>query len=276
MIRIRTISLGQAFIDLNLIFTNRSNIDAGVTHNNFRNDHFMNAFNIVMEVDTHQNFMYLEEIGYSKNKILHLVKSYLHPVGYQEWLEKIKHTTEQYGKVDSDIGMQTTGNSKHGNGPCLFGFSFRSHIEPVLTVYSRSVELPQTYAGDTILVSAMAQQIADIIGVNNIKVVWYIASARIKSRAANFFRLYVYPLEFKYKADEFQKHVDKQWNNILADQDKKVSFSKLVKLQQEYKRVVIDEQPPVNKHGVHGFMERLSGTWNVKEVLEDESGTELD
>jgi hypothetical protein len=264
MIKVKVEDLSEAFVELNLLFTNRTNIDAGVTHNSFRNDHFMNAFNIVMDINQHHHQGHLEEIGYSKNKILHLIKSYLHPEEYQGWLGKIKDTTEQYGKVDSDIGMQTTANSKHGNGPCLFGFSFRSHIEPVLTVYSRSVELPQTYFGDTLLVSAMAQQIADVIGADNIKVVWYIASARIKSRSANFFKLYVYPFAFSYRNEEFQRHVDKQWNNILADQDKQVSFSKLVKLQQEYKRVVIDQQVPDTKNGVYQFMERLSGTWNIK------------
>jgi hypothetical protein len=263
MIRLKCNDLTSAFGDLNLMFTNKAPYGGTITHNSFRNDHFLNAFNIVIETESHHNRMILEDLGYTKGKVLHLIKSYLHPEEYKSWVNQIDDTTKQYGKVDSDIGMQTTGNSKHGNGPCLFGFSFKSHIEPVLTVYSRSVELPQTYGADTMLVSAMASDIAQRIGTDSIKIVWYIASARVKSRAANFFKLYIYPYEFIYRNEEFQQHVTKQWNNILADQDKKVSFSKLVKLQQEYKRVVIDQAPPNTITGVEAFVNRLNSTWNI-------------
>src|SRR5690606_41935660 len=48
-----------------------------VTHNVFRNDHFLNAYNIFLEADSHENGLTLEQMGYSKAKMTHLIKSYL-------------------------------------------------------------------------------------------------------------------------------------------------------------------------------------------------------
>lgn len=264
MIKLTVDNMQEAYTAANFLFTNLSSVDYKPTHNVFRNDHFLNAFNIVIVSRSHKNEIVLEELGYTKSKILHLCKSYLDPVEYTSWIKQIEEVTENYGRVDSDIGLQTTRNSRHSNGPCLFGFSFRSHINPVLTVYSRSIELPQKYGADMLLISAMAQHIADTIGVENIKVIWYISSARIKSRVANFFRLYTYPYtQYTFTNPEFQAHIDKQWNNILADQEKKVTFSKLVKLQEEYKRVVIDEEQPATRSGTQEFLVRLKEGWEV-------------
>lgn len=264
MIKLNVDHMQEAYMAANWLFTNLSPVDYKPSHNVFRNDHFLNAFNIVIDAETHKSSIVLENLGYTKAKILHLCKSYLDPEEYTNWINQIGEVTESYGKVDSDIGLQTTRNSRHSNGPCLFGFSFRSHIEPILTVYSRSIELPQIYGADTLLISAMAEHIAETIGVDNIKVVWYISSARIKSRVANFYRLFTYPYtEYTYANPEFQAHVDKQWNNILANQEKKVTFSKLVKLQEEYKRIVIDGSQPDTKSGVPEFLERLKGGWKV-------------
>lgn len=264
MIKLTVDHMEEAYMAANLLFTNLSPVDYKPSHNVYRNDHFLNAFNIVIDSSSHKNEIVLEELGYTKSKILHLCKSYLDPVEYTDWIKQIGEVTENYGRVDSDIGVQTTRNSRHSNGPCLFGFSFRSHIEPILTVYSRSIELPQIYGADTLLISAMAQHIADTIGVENIKVIWYISSARIKSRVANFFRLYTYPYtQYTFTNPEFQAHVDKQWNNILANQEKKVTFSKLIKLQEEYKRVVIDEEQPATRSGTQEFLVRLKEGWKV-------------
>lgn len=243
MLKITANNMYEAYVRLNLLFTNLSSIYYNPPHNVFGNDHFLNAFNIVMEVDSQYTDLTLESIGYSNQKILHLIKSYLDPQEYQEWIEKIVDTTEKFGKVDSDIGLQTTRNNKHGNGPCLFGFSFRSHITPVLTVYSHSVELPQIFGGDTLLIAAMAQHIAEATGTDTIKIVWYISSARINSRAANFFRLSYYPLEFRYMNDEFEKHVKK--------------------LQQEYGGVVIDQEKPKTQTGVKKFLDQLKRGWKI-------------
>lgn len=267
VLKIEAATLESAYVKTNFLFTNRSPVYYKPSYNSFRNDHYLNAFNIMIESLDSLIDLSLEDIGYTKSKILHLLKSYLDPVKYREWIEKIKDTTETYGRVDSDIGLQTTGNSKHSNGPCLLGFSFRSHSYPVLTVYSRSVELPQAFGADAILISAIAKHISKTIGLSDdqkISVNWYISSARIRSRAANFFRLYTYPyLGYEYQNELFHSHIEKQWDNILADQHKKVSFSKLVKMQQEYKRVVIENREPDTRSGTEAFLKRLEEGWKV-------------
>lgn len=254
----------DVYTKTNMLFTNLSPVDYKPTHNVYRNEHFLNAFDIHIEALDSFTSLTLEEIGYTKVKITHLLKSYLDPVEYNNWMSLIKETTESYGKVDSDIGLQTTRNSKHSNGPCIFGFSYRSHIYPTLTVYSRSVELPQIFGADTLLISAIAQHIAEVADVEGVRINWYISSARIKSRGANFFRLYMYPFtEYRYINEEFHNHVEKQWSNILADQEKKVTFSKLIKLQQEYKRKVIDRKEPETATGVPEFIVKLKEGWKV-------------
>lgn len=261
---IKVDELAQAYHELNLFFTKLTSGDnMTVSHNSFRNDHFLNAFNIVITSLTHHNDLTLEQMSYSKSKITHLLRSYLDPEDFWGWVEQIKAVTEQYEKVDSDIILRTTNNSKHSNGPCLLGISYRSHHTPHLTVYSRSAELPQIFGGDTLLISAIAEIISQQVTQGPIRITWFIASARIKSRSANFYRLLAYPLPIEYLHPEFQKHIDKQWDNILADQSKEVSFSKLVKLQEVYKRVVIEKALPKTETGVPEFIEKMKGGWNI-------------
>lgn len=263
MIHLAVKDMKEAFLQLNFLFTTWSIVNYKPPENKFRNDHYLNAFNILLETDHCDTDLKLEQIGYTRKKVDHLLKSYLDPAEYKHWVDLIKDTTERYSRVDSDIVLTTTKNSKHKNGPCLLGFSFRSHVFPVLTVYSRSVELPQAYAADTILIAAIGEHLKEELGLDNIKVHWYISSARIRSRAANFFRLFVYPLkDFEYLSPEFQKHVEKQWNNILADLEKDVSFSKLVRLQKEYKRIIIERKGPEQYTGTKYFIKRLKeGDW---------------
>src|SRR5690606_37786313 len=154
-------------------------------------------------------------------------------------------------------------NSKHSNGPCLISLSYRSHIEPVLTITSRSAELPQIFGADTLLIAAVAQILKHELGLITLKVQWFISSIRIRSRAANFYRLQVYPQPITYNHPEFHKHVQKQWDKILADQEKKVSFSKLVKLQDVYRKVVIVKEEDEVKTGVPEFISTLRKGWNA-------------
>jgi len=263
MIHLTTRDMKEAFLQLNFLFTTRSTIDYKPSHNKFQNYHFLNAFNILLEADHCDTDLKLEQIGYKRRKANHLLRSYLDPAEYKHWIELIKETTKEYHRVDSDIVLPTTKNSKHKNGPCLLGFSFRSHIFPVLTVYSRSVELPQPCAADTILIAAIGEHIREELDLDTVRVHWYIASARLRSTFANFFRLFVYPFEeFEYLNTEFQKHVEKQWNNILADLEKDVSFSKLVRLRNEYKRIIIERKEPEQYTGTKYFIEKLKvGDW---------------
>lgn len=260
MIHLSLKNMKEAFLQMNFLFTTWSMANYKPTENKFRNDYYLNAFNILMEADHCDTDLKLEQIGYTRRKADHLLRSYLDPAEYKYWMRLIKETTEKYHRVDSDIVLTTTKNSKHKNGPCLLGFSFRSHVFPVLTVYSRSVELPQAYAADTILIAAIGEHLKEELGLDTVKVHWYISSARVRSRAANFFRLFVYPLkDFEYLGSEFQKHVEKQWNNILADLKKDVSFSKLVRLQNEYKRIIIEKKEPEQYTGTNYLVEKLRG-----------------
>jgi len=265
MDHIRTNNLREAFYAMNNFFTHLTNGDSqAVTHNVFRNDHFLNAYNIFLEADSHENGLTLEQMGYSKAKMTHLIKSYLSKEALEDWIKRIQTKLEDLGVIDSDIVMRTTDSSKHSNGPCILAFSFRWRENgiPHLIVTSRSAELPQIFGGDTIFISAIAELIRRRIGFSpQVKVTWFISSARIKSRAANFYRLMIHPMKPVYLNRDFQRHVEKQWSNILADQEKTVSFSKLVKLQKEYKRVVIDKESPVEQTGVEHFIQKLEKGW---------------
>lgn len=263
MIHLIAKDMKEAFLQLNFLFTTRSIVDYKPSPHKFRNDYYLNAFNILLEADRCDTDLKLEQIGYKRRKANHLLRSYLDPSEYKHWIELIKETTEKYRRVDSDIVLTTTKNSKHRKGPCLLGFSFRSHIFPVLTVYSRAVELPQTYAADTILVAAIGEHIKEELDLDTVRVHWYIASAGLRSTSTNFFRLFVYPFqEFEYLNPEFQKHIEEQWNDILAVPEKEVSFSKLIRLKDEYRRVIIEKKEPEQYTGTEYFMERLKkGDW---------------
>jgi hypothetical protein len=258
MIHLTAENLEVAYHKLNQLFTDRSSIVADISANKFRNDVFLNAFDIVIETENHINTMSLESMGYTKSKISHLLRTYLDLDQFWGWIEKIKSTTNDYERVDSDILLRTTDNSKHGNGPCLLGISYRSHRNPNLTVYSRSAELPQIFGGDTLLISAICDIISEELSIiTGIQVTWFISSARIKSRSANYYRLMIHPMRISYRDSEFQRHIEKQWDNILANPDKQVTFSKLVKLQEMYQsRLVHNDYPDSLTYAVD-FIKRL-------------------
>ena len=263
MIHLVAKDMKEAFLQLNFLFTTWSAVNYKPTHSEFQNDHYLNAFNILMEADHCSTDLKLEQMGYTRRETDHLLRSYLDPTDYKHWIELIKDTTEKYSRVDSDIMLTTTKNSKYRQEPRLLGFSFRSHVFPVLTVYSGSVEVSQAYGADTILIAAIGEHIKEELDLDTVTVHWYIPSARISSRAANFFRLFVYPFEeFEYLNTEFQKHVEKQWDNILTGFEKDASFSRLVRLQNGYKKVIIEKKEPEQYTGTKYFIEKLKvGDW---------------
>lgn len=260
MIRIYADNLESAYHQVNQLFTSESGV---TTHNTFRGEHYMNAFDLFIEAAEPGNLMYLEELGYTNRKINHLLRTYLIPEEFWNWIAQIKDVTEKHERVDSDIMLRTSDNSKHSNGPCLISMSYRSHKKPVLTVTSRSAELPQIFGADTLLIAAIGRILVEELGIGELKVQWFISSIRIRSRAANFYRLQVYPYPVTYTHPAFQAHVQRQWDRILSDQDKKVTFSKLVKLQEEFKRVVIDKKNPETLSGVEEFEATIKKGWNT-------------
>lgn len=229
-----------------------ANGEGNMHHNMFRGDHYLNLFDITMVSSSHRcPVMTLEQLAYTPKKANHLLRSYLDPNELHKWLKKIKDTTVNYGQVDSDIILQTKRESKHGNGPCLMGFSYRSRGGPNLTIFSRSAELPQLFGADCLLASALGHMINETLGVDeDIRVVWFIASARIKSRMANLYRIYRYPEPVTYFHAGFQDHIDKGWDKFLVGKHP-VTFIKLVRLQELYDHKIKGTFP--NKTGQKEF-----------------------
>jgi hypothetical protein len=240
-----------AWKSINLAMT-----DPNVGYNKFAVDHFLNLFDTMMVSSSHRcPVITLEQLAYSPKKANHLLRSYLDPGEIDKWLMKLVDTYVKIGHIDSDIILQTKRESKHGNGPCLLGFSFRTRGEdgPTLSAFSRAAELPQKFGADILLASALGQIICDRLGFETIRVTWFIASSHIKSRMANMFRLFYYPEEnITYGNEEFQKHVEKGWQKFFVDQHP-VTYVKLVKLQELYNQKVGISPPPGTSTDADGF-----------------------
>lgn len=249
---IRAINVEDLWHMINMRMTQK----ADVVHNMFRGDHYLNLFDITMVASSHRcPNITLERLAYTPKKALHLLRSYLDAQELESWLTKIKETTEQYGQVDSDIMIQTKRESRHGNGPCLLGFSYRSRGGPSLTVFSRSAELPQLFGADCLLAAALGELVNEKLGVDDdIEITWFLASARIKSRMANLYRIYRYPGEVIYAHQGFQEHIDKGWEKFLVNKHP-VTFTKLVRLQELYDNTLNDDFP--SHTGVEGFKEQI-------------------
>lgn len=250
---IRVPNLEEAWHGINKAFM----VGDEVIPNMFRGDVYLNLFDVVIKTETHHSGLFcLEDLAYTRKKAAHLLRSYLHPKEIEAWLTKLDMATKEYGQVDSDVILQSKRESKHGNGPCLLGFSFRSRGGPHLTIFSRSAEVPQTFGADIILASALAEMICQRLGIKDIPVTWYIASARIKSRMANLYRINVYPEPVTYADAKFQSHIDKGWQKFLVDRHP-ASFTKLVRLQELYQRIVVDEEPPEETTSSKGFIQEI-------------------
>ena len=107
MIHLVVKDMKEAFLQLNLLFTTWSMVDYNPPENKFRNDYYINAFNILLETNHCDTDLKLEQIGYTRKKVDHLLKSYLDPAEYKHWVDLIKDTTERHSRVDSDIVLTT-------------------------------------------------------------------------------------------------------------------------------------------------------------------------
>ena len=210
--------------------------------NKFRGEIILSMFNITISADSHQvQNLTLEQLGYSPAKINHLLRNYVDPAELKSWLKHIVESLKLYGGVDSDVLLPTIRDSKHTRGPCLLGFSFRTLGGWTLTVYSRSADLPQMFGADVLLASALADLIKDLCpgAPEDIKVKWYIASARVRGWRANYYRIHRIldgsdrqrPMVFDHT--EFQAYITKSWDKYIAG-DYPASFGKLKALKKFY------------------------------------------
>ena len=200
--------------------------------------------------------LFLEDIGYTKHKASHLIRTYINPEVFSAWLTRIRDRVIQCGEVSADSALLLKTSVKHTHGPCLLSITYRSREDqPTLSVFVRSMEFPRKSFADTMLVSSIAEIVKRYLDLpDQLEVIWYIGTARIESLPAKFYRIYKLPKPVVYTNEDFQKHVQRGWERWVTS-TRQASFNKLIRMQKLYQDKVAGRI--TSESGVEVFIKRL-------------------
>src|ERR1043166_932327 len=65
------------------------------------------------------------EIGYTDAKIKQLIRGYIQPQRFMEWVDQLR-ARQAMGSIDADVMFFPGGDHGHERGPCLTAIGFRN------------------------------------------------------------------------------------------------------------------------------------------------------
>jgi len=215
-------NLEQVWININKEFIKTEG--SGAYKKDKRGGAFLHLSSRMIEVPSSKINLCLEEIGYSDKKILHLIRTYIDPQLFKEWVYKISQTLLKFGVIESDYFLNTGYKSKHGHGPCLIGMGFKTVPLNRLTIYFRSLEFPQKSLADFLLISAICRYLEGKFG-DKVEILLFISDLWMKATIARFYLIYKYPEDIEYSDEVFNKDVQKGWNSYILGTKNRPSLS---------------------------------------------------
>lgn len=143
------------------------------------------AHNLKMEADTCNYEFDISQIWCSPSRWTTLVRQYIDPEAYDDWLASIRVMGIKRGLAFMRTNsVQSKGSGRRRWGACILGFGYKSRPEPTLTMHSRTTFLGYIGALDLALAHVIARDIAHTLGLPGpeaIRFVWFLEAAQFHS-----------------------------------------------------------------------------------------------
>lgn len=143
------------------------------------------AHNLKLESDSCEYKFDIAQIWCSPTRWTTLVRQYIDPEAYADWLEGIRTMGMKRGLAFMRTNsVESRGAGRRRWGACILGFGYKSRPEPTLTMHSRTTFLGYIGALDLALAHVIARDIAHTLGLPGpgaIRFVWFVEAAQFHS-----------------------------------------------------------------------------------------------
>lgn len=196
---------------------------------NFRGDYYIHLYDFFVETKRHDcPNLYLEDMGYTSHgsKATHLTGRYLDVETANRWIDYIVECVAATPYVRGEIPIRTKEHytKRPMAGGCITDMFYRQAPKPTLIIISRSMEVPTKAMGDIFFISSIARLICERVGLQNLRIKWYLASVWTRTRTANYYLIYNWPKKVKWASPHFQEHVDKGFQKYYLSDEHEFTY----------------------------------------------------